>query len=79
MTFKNFHSLAKKPEMYASVGCSFFSSYDELLYFLGEDVDFFENLIGKLRSVIAKEVAKDDLKITLERIQFVNRCKNNEL
>ena len=79
MTFKNFHSLAKKPEMYSRVGYSYFGSYDELLYFLGKDVNFFKYQIGKSRSSVAKEVVMNDLKITLERIQFVNMCRNNEL
>ena len=79
MTFKNFHSLAKKPEMYSRVGYSYFGSYDELLYFLGKDVDFFEKQVGRIRSGIAKKVAKNNLKIALEQIQFVNRCKSNEL
>ena len=79
MTFKNFHSLAKKPEMYSRVGYSYFGSYDELLYFLGKDVDFFEKQVGRIRDGRVKEVAKNNLKIALEQIQFVNRCKNSEL
>ena len=78
MTFKNFHSLAKKPEMYSRVGYSYFGSYDELLYFLGQDVDFFKKQVGRVQG-IAKKVAKNNLKIALEQIRFVNRCKNNEL
>lgn len=79
MTFKNFHCLAKKPEMYSHVGYSYFGSYDELLYFLGKDVDFFKKQVGRIGSGIAKEMARNNLKIALEQIQFVNRCRNNEL
>ena len=50
-----------------------------LLSFLNEDVNFFKYQIGKSRSSVAKEVVMNDLKITLERIQFVNMCRNNEL
>lgn len=79
MTFKNFHCLAKKPGMYSRVGYSYFGSYDELLYFLGKDVDFFKKQVGRIGDGIVKKVAKDNLKIALEQIQFVNRCRNNEL
>ena len=79
MTFKNFHCLAKKPEMRSRVGYSYFNNYDMLLSFLNEDVNFFKYQIGKSRSSVAKEVVMNDLKITLERIQFVNMCRNNEL
>lgn len=79
MTFKNFCFLAKKPEMRSRVGYSYFNNYDMLLSFLNEDVNFFKYQIGKSRSSVAKEVVMNDLKITLERIQFVNMCRNNEL
>lgn len=78
MTFKNFHCLAKKPEMYSRVGYSYFNNYDMLLSFLNEDVDFFKKQVGRVHG-IAKKVAKNNLKIALEQIRFVNRCKNNEL
>ena len=79
MTFKNFYCLAKKPEMYSRVGYSHFDSYDRLLYLLGKDIDFFEWEVGNLKSPRAKDAARNGLKTTLEQIQFVNRCKNNEL
>ena len=79
MTFKNFHSLVKKPEIYSRVGYSYFGSYDDLLCLLGKEADFLEWEVGKCKSRAAKDAAKNDLKITLERIQFVNRCRNNEL
>lgn len=47
--------------------------------FLGKDVDFFKKQAGRIKDGIVKEMAKNNLKITLERIQFVNKCKNNEL
>lgn len=79
MTFKNFHSLAKKPEMRSRVGYSCFGSYDELLYLLGKEADFFKWEADNLKSRVAKDAARNGLKFTLEQIQFVNMCRNNEL
>lgn len=78
MTFKNFCFLAKKPEMYARVGFFYSKNYNLLLYHLREEADFFEREIGVCKARVAKDIAKNNLKIILERIQFVNKCKNNE-
>lgn len=78
MTFKNFYLFAKRPEIYERVGYFYFESYRRLLYLLNEDKDFFEEQVNKFKSRAAKDSARNDLKITLERIQFVNKCKNNE-
>lgn len=78
MTFKNFCFLAKKPEMYARVGYFYSGNYSELLFRLRKEAVFCEKQIGVFKTRVAKDIAKNRLKIILERIQFVNKCKNNE-
>ena len=78
MTFKNFYVLAKKPEMCARVGFLYSDSYAELLYSLGKSAVFWESRIGKYTSRTVNDMTENKLKIILERIQFVNKCKNNE-
>lgn len=78
MTFKNFCFLAKKPEMYSRVGFFYADSYDDLLCFLGKSAVFWKSRIGKYESRTANDMTENKLKIILERIQFINKCKNNE-
>lgn len=78
MTFKNFCFLAKKPEMHARVGYVYSGGYDDLLCFLGESAVFWKSRVGKYTSRTANDLAKNNLKIISKRIQFVNKCKNNE-
>lgn len=78
MTFKNFCFLAKKPEMYARVGYVYSGGYEMLLFRLRKEAVYCEKQIGLFKAHVAKDMAKNRLKIILERIQFVIKCKNNE-
>lgn len=81
MTFKNFYSLVKKQRMRSRFDNLYFSrydTYDSLLYLLRIKVVFVKKRIGKYKFPAAENKAKNDLKIALERIQFVNKCKNND-